>query len=197
MHFLVLYGTTEGQTRKIAESVSDRIQVHGHQVTLVDVMNPATPDLRLQGYDGAIIAASVHVGRYQSAVEEFVRSRHQTLNRMRTAFLSVSLAAASSDPDDINGIEECVHRFTDDTHWKPGEVHHVKGAFRFTQYDFFKRWGMKFVAYQNGISTNTSRDLELTDWISLAVVTDALVSAVARVRNPAATGISLRTVYQG
>ena len=36
MNVLVFYGTTEGQTRKIAQFVSDRLDVRGHEARLID-----------------------------------------------------------------------------------------------------------------------------------------------------------------
>jgi len=36
MNVLVFYGTTEGQTRKIAQFVSDRLGVRGHEARLID-----------------------------------------------------------------------------------------------------------------------------------------------------------------
>ena len=182
MNFLIVYGTTEGQTRKIVEFVSDRIRVRKHAVTLIDGTDLSIGDVKLRNYDGVIVATSLHIGRFQSAVEDFVRSRHDTLNGMRTAFLPVSLSAASKDTDDVKGLEECIHRFITDTAWKPGEIHNVAGAFRYTQYDFFKRWGMKLIAHQKGVSTDTSRDLELTDWVALTRIADAFVATVEKAR---------------
>ncbi len=59
-------------------------------------------------------------------------------------------------------------------------MHHVVGAFRYTQYDFFKRWGMKLIAREKGIST--SRDLELTDWVGLASLVEGYVAAVVKAK---------------
>ena len=103
-----------------------------------------------------------------------------------TAFLPVSLSAASKDADDIKGLEECIRRFTTDTGWKPGEIHNVIGAFKYTQYDFFKRWGMKLIAYQKGVSTDASHDLELTDWLALTQIADAFVAIVERAKKQSA-----------
>jgi len=185
MKFLVLYGTTEGQTRKVSEFVSDRLKAIGYEASLVDSGDAAARDIKLRDFDGVVVAASVHVGRYQTSIQEFVRSRCQTLNGMRTVFLSISLSAASKDADDLKGIAECVRQFTADTRWKPGDIHHIAGAFRFTQYDFFKRWGMKLIAYQKGVSTDTSRDQELTDWIALARIVDEFAAKVAKARETA------------
>ena len=186
MNFLIAYGTTEGQTRKISQYVSARVKTQGHDATQIDASEPAIADVKLHDYDGVIVAASLHIGRFQAAVEDFVRSRHETLNGMRTAFLSVSLSAASTDPDDIKGMRDCVQRFTSETAWKPGEIHHVSGAFRYTKYDFFKRWGMKLIASQKGVSTDASRDLELTDWAGLERITDAFIATVEKARKQSA-----------
>lgn len=184
MNFLIVYGTTEGQTRKIATFVAERIRSRGHTTTIADATDTETDYLKLRGYDGVIIAASLHLGFYQAAVEEFVRKRHDTLNGMLTAFFSVSLAAASTDAADLKGLESCTQRFLTATSWRPQEVQQVVGAFRYTQYDFFKRWGMKLIAAEKGISTDTSHDLELTDWVKLAAVTDEFVTQVAKARSP-------------
>lgn len=185
MNFLIVYATTEGQTRKICEFVADRIKMHKHDFVLVDASAHSDTDLKLRGYDGVVIAGSLHVGKFQTGIEEFVRTRHDTLNGMRTAFLPVSLAAASKDEDDVKGLEQCVRRFTEATGWRPGTIHKIAGAFRFTQYDFFKRWGMKLIAYQKGVPTDTSRDLELTDWLDVTVFVDNFVASVEAARRPA------------
>ncbi len=180
MSILILYGTSEGQTRKIVEFVSDIFSTRGYNVSLVDAANTTAGDVNLGELDAVVVAASLHVGRYQSAVEDFVRARSQTLNGMRTMFLSVSLSAASTDPADLKGMRDCVSKFLAATKWKPGEIHHVAGAFRYTQYDFFKRWAMRFIAYQKGVSTDTSRDLELTNWKALAALAEAFVTEISR-----------------
>lgn len=180
MSILILYGTSEGQTRKIAEFVSDIFGSRGHTVALVDAASATVNDVKLDQFDAAVVAASLHVGRYQTQIEDFVRARSQTLNLMRTMFLPVSLSAASDDPQDLTGMRECAAKFLAATKWTPGETHHVAGAFRYTQYDFFKRWAMKFIAYQKGVSTNTGRDLELTNWKELATFAEAFATEVAR-----------------
>jgi menaquinone-dependent protoporphyrinogen oxidase len=178
MNILVYYGTTEGQTRKIAQAVADRLAAQGHAITLIDAVE-ARPDLDPATFDAAIVAASLHAGHYQSPVVEFVRRHHDALNAMPTAFVAVSLAAASRDEEDIQGLERCVAEFRNRTQWVPREIHHAAGAFRFSQYDFFKRWAMKFIAYRKGQPTDTSRDYELTDWPALDAFADGFAARIA------------------
>jgi menaquinone-dependent protoporphyrinogen oxidase len=178
MNFLIAYATTEGQTRKIAQFTADRIKLHDHTADLIDATEAESAAVKLRGYDGAIVAGSLHIGKFQASIADFVKARHQTLNGMRSMFLGVSLAAASKDADDMKGLADCMRGFLADTGWMPGETHNVAGAFRYTQYDFFKRWGMKLIAYQKGVSTDTSRDLELTDWAALTRAIDGFVATV-------------------
>jgi menaquinone-dependent protoporphyrinogen oxidase len=57
-------------------------------------------------------------------------------------------------------------------------VHHAAGAFRYTQYDFFKRWAVKYIALRKGGPMDTSQDWELTDWNALRAFADSLLAEI-------------------
>jgi menaquinone-dependent protoporphyrinogen oxidase len=172
MKFLLVYGTTEGQTRKIASFVADRLARQGQDTQVMNAID--APANGLHPFDAVIIAASLHAGRYQSAIVHFVRNHLAEISARPSAFISVSLAAASDDEDDVQGLERCVADFAHQTGWTPGRTHHVAGAFRYTSYDFLKRWAMKYIAHRKGGPTDTSRDYELTDWADVARFVDEL-----------------------
>jgi menaquinone-dependent protoporphyrinogen oxidase len=172
---LVLYGTTEGQTRKVARFIADRLAARGDEARLVDAVE-AERKLDPRAFRAAVIAASLHTGHYQPAVVDFVSRHHDTLNLMPTAFVSVSLSAASHDADDLEGLARCLAEFVHRTQWKPREVHHAAGAFRFSEYDFLKRWALKYIAYRKGQPTDTSKDYELTDWNALGAFVDGFAA---------------------
>jgi menaquinone-dependent protoporphyrinogen oxidase len=177
MKILIVYGTTEGQTRKIAWFVRDHLAEAGHQVRLIETSDDI--DVDPLSFDKVIIAASLHTGDYQPAVCRFASTHRETLNRIGAVFLSVSLAAAGTDADDVEGLRACVDRFAEDTGWTPAHVEHVAGAFRFTQYDFLKRWAMKYISWQKGQPTDTTQDYELTNWEKLEHFVDGLATPVA------------------
>ena len=56
---LIVYGTTEGQTRKIADWMAKRARERGHDVELHDIAT-LPPGLDLKLFHAFIIAASVH-----------------------------------------------------------------------------------------------------------------------------------------
>lgn len=176
MKVLVVYGTTEGQTEKIASFVASRLILQGHEVLTSNAAlgaRSAEPD----DFEGVLIAASLHVGRYQPEVVQYVKDHLGVISGRRSAFLSVSLAAAGHDPEDLAGLKQCVADFLHETGWTPDQVHHVAGAFRYTQYDFLKRWAMKYIAYRKGAPTETGHDYELTDWDDLGRFADAFVTS--------------------
>jgi menaquinone-dependent protoporphyrinogen oxidase len=100
------------------------------------------------------------------------------LNAIPTAFLSVSLAAAADSEEDKRGLQECLETFLAKTGLKPAAIEHVAGAFRYTEYDFLKRWAMKYIAWRKGQPTDTGRDYEYTDWDALARFAEAFAGRV-------------------
>jgi menaquinone-dependent protoporphyrinogen oxidase len=114
----VVYGSTEGQTRKVARFITERLTHHGHTTTLVDAGGDSG-EVDLRPYGAAVVAASLHQGKYQTAIAQFVGRYGDTLNALATMFVSVSLSAAGHDPDDLKGLHDCVSSFEKQTGWRP------------------------------------------------------------------------------
>jgi menaquinone-dependent protoporphyrinogen oxidase len=169
---LIVYGTHEGQTRKICAFLADRFKARGLEATLLDAAD-ADAEAPLPAFDAAIVAASLHLGGYQKSVARLVHKNAAAIGAKPNAFVSVSLSAAGDDVGDWRGLEKCLEEFLDQCGWRPAQIEHVAGAFRYTQYDFFKRLAMKRIAKERGGPVNTSRDWELTDWEKLAAFADA------------------------
>ncbi|HEY8700221.1 MAG TPA: flavodoxin domain-containing protein [Arthrobacter sp.] len=152
-------GTTEGQTAKIAEFIADVIRAHGHDAETVDIKHSgdAVPD----GYDAVIVGASIHMGKHEDYVRDFVEKNRATLERVPSALFSVSLAAHG----DTENAESYVENFEDETGWRPAQVGLFGGALLYTQYGFIKRLMMKKIASDKGtLDTDTSRDYVYTEW---------------------------------
>jgi len=96
-------------------------------------------------------------------------------------FLMVSLAAAGDDPDEHADLARIAAEFAQNSDWTPSEVVHVAGAFRFTQYDFFKGLAMRWIAHSKGETVTPHTDKEYTDWDALG----ALMARWPDVKNPA------------
>ena len=166
MNVLIIYGTTEGQTHKIAVFLKDEIENLRHQAFLFDANGiPPPPD----GYDLVLIGASVHMHKYQPAVLHYVKMHVAALNKIRSGFFSVSMAAASEDDESKEELEEVTSGFLHETGWYPVHIEQAAGALLYTHYDFFKRLVMRLISKKHGRSTDTSGDHEYTDWAKLKV----------------------------
>ena len=156
----ITYGTTEGQTAKIAEFISDVLRERGHDVTVLDVKE--TADTLPDSFDGAIVGASIHMGKHDHHVVEFVRKHRALLVRVPAAFFSVSLAAHGDDAE----AEGYVEQFEEQTGWRPDKTAIFGGALLYTQYGFVKRHMMKQIVRNKpgSLGTDVSRDYVYTEW---------------------------------
>jgi menaquinone-dependent protoporphyrinogen oxidase len=157
---LIPYGTSEGQTAKIAEVIADVIHDAGHEADAVDIksLSDTVPD----GYDAVIVGASIHMGKHDKHVVQFVQKNHDALERLPSAFFSVSLAA-HGDPQEAEGY---VDQFEDETGWRPDKVALFGGALLYTHYGFVKRHMMKKIAKDKpgDLGLDMSRDYVYTEW---------------------------------
>ena len=164
MKLLIVYGTTEGQTRKIAEFLALEAEKTGAEVTLCDAsMEQISPDR----YDAVMIGASMHMHRYQTSITHYVKEHMGTLNAIPTALFSVSLSALSEgyDAESFNELKDITMHFLVDTGWNPTATAYMAGALRYTQYDFLKKFIMRQIAKSGGSKdTDTTKDVEYTDW---------------------------------
>ncbi|MFU8804924.1 MAG: flavodoxin domain-containing protein, partial [Bradymonadaceae bacterium] len=116
-------------------------------------------------YDGLVIGASVHVGKHQKHMAEFVRKHQQVLNEKPSAFFTVSLSSADDHPESKKSAREAVDKFTEETGWKPDMIALFAGALRYTHYGFIKRTFMRHLMKKKGShDLDSSKDYVYTDW---------------------------------
>ena len=171
--FLILYGTGEGQTAKIAERIATTIDNRGHETSTIDVRD--RPDsFSLEVYDAVVVGASIHVGKHQDEVRDFVTDNRDALSGMPTAFFQVSLSSANEEKrEEAAGY---VESFVTETGWHPDRIGQFGGALRFSEYGFLKRLMMKQIAKDLlTVERKSTGDVEFTDWDAV----DAFAADVA------------------
>jgi menaquinone-dependent protoporphyrinogen oxidase len=160
---LVVYGTGEGQTAKVADRIVERLDDLGHDPEAFDVEALPT-DLDLGSYDGVLVGASVHRGRHQRGIRSFVRAHHEDLAALPSGFFQVSLSAAVDDEAHHTETMGYVDELVEETAWHPDRIAVFGGALRYSEYGFLTRSLMKFIARRETGDTDTARDYEYTDW---------------------------------
>lgn len=186
----VLYATREGQARRVAEHVAARLRADGDEVEVDDVAY-APIDVSLLRYGAIVLVASVHLSQHEREMVDFVKDHRSDLERIPSAFLSVSLAEAGAETRATSPEHRARHAsearalidgFCEETGWRPDRSRPIAGALRYTQHNAVIRFVMMTMAKPIVGVTDTSHDVELTDWESLDRFVDELARSWARPR---------------
>ena len=162
----VFFATTEGHTRRIAETIASVLREQGFQSEAVS-MSDSEGAYDWSTAANAVVGASLHLGRHQPCAEKFVRREAQHLNARPAAFFSVSLSAGSRNPIEVGVAGEIAARFLRATEWQAHRVACFPGKLAYTRYGLLKRWIMRRIAEREGGPTDTGRDHDLTDWAAV------------------------------
>lgn len=160
---LIYYGTGEGHTAKIAGHIARLAETRGHRARLVDGLR-SPPELAPARFDAVMVGASIHYGAHPRYVEAFVRANRAALERLPSAFFSVSLSARGPRPRQLREAQANLRKFLRRTRWRPGRAATFAGALRYSRYGPFKRRVMRLFMRLAGGATDPSRDYDYTDW---------------------------------
>jgi len=160
---LLVYGTSYGQTERIARRIAGTLEGAGHDVSLQrgDLLPRA---LDRSAYDAVIVGASVIFGRHQRYIRRFLREQREWLTRVPSALFSVSGSAGAKAPNAHEAAGRAVETLLAETGWRPALVVMVAGAIAYRRYNPLLRYVMRRISQSTGRPTDTSRDHELTDW---------------------------------
>lgn len=160
MHILLLHRSHEGHTKTIAQHVATVLAQDGH--------NPEVAALKdapaFAGYDAVVIGASIHVGKFDQKLVDYVSAHKEKLEPLPTAFFSVCLRAAQHDAESETIVQGYLETLFTETGWKPAMATSFAGAIKYRDYNFLVRQLMKRIAKQAGLSTDTSQNHVYTDW---------------------------------
>lgn len=160
---LILYGTSDGHTAKVAAALAGKLRYDGCSVAVVDARD-AGRAVTPEEYDGVIVGASIHIGGYQRAVARWVRRHATTLGSRPSAFVSVCLGILEERAEAQREVADIMQRFLRRCGWRPTLTKTVAGALPYTRYGWLKKWMMKRIVAKAGGGQDTTRDYEYTDW---------------------------------
>jgi menaquinone-dependent protoporphyrinogen oxidase len=170
MKLLLIYGTTEGHTRTITESMATTATEMGVEADMFDSADFTEP-LRHWRWDAAIVGGSVHQGHHQTSLRNFALANFTRLNSLPSAFFSVSLSAAVKDDSHQQEACLCATTFVQEVGWKPLEIACFAGAIKNDEYDYFKRMVLSLLARQLEPGIVSAHDVVYTNWIQVETFT--------------------------
>lgn len=160
---LMVYGTTQGQTGKIAFRIRDELLQAGHSVDLFD-SSKISSSISTMKYEAVIIGASIHAGGYQRSLKRWVMANAQTLNCLPSAFFSVCLGVLQREISVQQDLARISEDFLKVSGWRPTKRVIFAGALSYSKYNSLLKWWMNRISKKAGGDTDTSKDYEYTDW---------------------------------
>ena len=176
----VFYATTEGQTRKIAETLAMKLCEKGFESRAFDVAGAEARRFNWSRTRAAVLGASLHIQHHQRAAAKFVRLHAAELNRYPSAFFSVSLSTASQHAAEKLAARQLAEDFPAALGWHPSVIVCLAGRLAYTGYGVLTRFVLKRIARQQGAPTDTSRDYEFTNWEDVAALAERMAGMLEK-----------------
>jgi menaquinone-dependent protoporphyrinogen oxidase len=159
---LIVYGSTDGHTARVAEKIGTHLRGLGHAVALYQG-DRVPQDIIVGNFDAYIVGASVHYGKFQPYIGTFIQKNLSLLQNKPSAFFAVS-GASSSGALGRQEAKTFSTPFLEKLKWEPLRVEQIAGAFPFTRYAFWKRWMMQYIVRRAGGEAHARKDYAYTDW---------------------------------
>lgn len=124
MRILIAYGSTHGQTARIADRIAARMRERGAEV----VVTGQPQGVRTAGFDAIVVGGRVHGSRYPWRVIRFIRRNVPALTSRPSAFFSVSLLQFSDDSAERVETETLPAQQLPKLGWTPDRTEVIGGA---------------------------------------------------------------------
>lgn len=161
--FLVAFVSREGQTERIAHHIARFLEDRGALVRLIDVTARET-EAGADDCDALILAGSLSRGRFDPELSGFILRHGAALRTYPSAFLPVSVSAASTDANERQAVDEATQSFLAEAGWLPSDLCHIAAAK--PQGNGFDRYSL-YALFEGEDARRPTGDTDLTDWAAL------------------------------
>ncbi|MEG3128860.1 menaquinone-dependent protoporphyrinogen IX dehydrogenase [Pantoea cypripedii] len=165
MKALIVYSSRDGQTQKIAGRIAQTLAPQ-QLCDVIDVQQ--TTSLDWTQYDRVLIGASIRYGHFHPALMKFVTTHLTQLQQRASGFFSVNLTARKADKCTPE-TNVYTHKFLTQSPWQPDCCAVFAGALRYPHYRWFDRVMIQLIMRMTGGETDTSKEVEYTDWQKVAL----------------------------
>ena len=161
MNSVIIYSTTDGQTKKICETIKDNsINRDSYEiVSLEDAFHK-----KLEKYEKIIIGASIRYGRHNPRIYNFIRNNKNTLEKKKSAFFSVNVVARKPDKDTPN-TNPYIKKFLKKSSWQPKKLGVFAGKIDYPRLSFINKNIIRFIMLITSGPTNIKNTYEFTNWL--------------------------------
>ncbi len=160
MKSVIIYSSTDGQTRKICEFIKENL-LNKSEHKLLSIEN--TAEFNLNNFDCIIIGASIRYGKHSAKVFDFIKNNIELIKVKKNAFFSVNVVARKLGKDTPE-TNPYVKKFLNKTKWKPDKLGVFAGKVDYPNYNFFNKQIIRFIMFITRGPTDTSQTYEFTNW---------------------------------
>ena len=175
-HTLIVYATTDGQTRRISERIQQVFRDSGQQTTLADIDEAAQVDPA--DFDGFIAGASVRYGKHDPEMAAFLEGNRDAINRVPNAFFSVNLIARKPEKRNLEG-NKYLRKFLERLSFSPMHVEIIAGKLDYPSYRFIDRIMIQMIMKITGGPNDGTSVIEYTDWDQVDGFAARMAEAIA------------------
>ena len=160
MKILILYSSTDGQTKIISQKIRE-ILSYNNEVQLSSIQD--APGLSLDLFDKIVIGASIRYGKHKKELYNFIKINQKILDIKKNAFFSINVVARKLDKNTAE-TNPYVKKFLKISKWKPNKIEVFAGKLDYPKYGFFDKHIIRLIMYLTKGPTNISQSYEFTDW---------------------------------
>lgn len=192
----IVYQSKYGQTAKIARHMHDHLLQKDIGVRLLELKTKTDDPVLDAPVDAVIVGGPVYALKYSPLLIAWTKKHLAEINRLRSAFFSVSLNAADKRPASRSAAQGLLMKFIEQSGMNPTMTASFSGALKYSEYNWFIRLIMKQISRSAGGPTNTNRDYEMTDWEQIDRFIDTFIAGAESKEFPAIQKLELNP-YQG
>ena len=160
MKSLIIYSSTDGQTKKICETIKDNLlNKESFKIESID----DSLNINLSDYDQIIIGASIRYGKHSSKIYNFIKKNKHILETKKTAFFSVNVVARKTEKSTPH-TNPYVKKFLNKTDWKPTKIGVFAGKVDYPNYNILNKNIIKLIMFITKGPTDTNNYYEFTNW---------------------------------
>ena len=157
---LIIYSTTDGQTKLICERIKN-LSKFNNETKLLEIDKATKEDI--QPYEVIIIGASIRYGKHNSSVLNFVNKNIENLNKKKSVFFSVNVVARKAEKN-LPETNPYIIKFLKLSKWNPYKKAVFAGKIDYPKYSFLDRQIIRLIMFITKGPTDTSKSYEFTDW---------------------------------
>ena len=157
---LIIYSTTDGQTKNICSRIGEFLSID--TPSKIIPLSEATKD-DIKKYDQVIIVASIRYGKHKKELFEFIDINLDELTKKDNAFFSVNVVARKPEKNTPE-TNPYMQKFLLKTSWVPRKLAVFEGKIDYPKYNFIDKQMIRFIMWLTKGPTNIKNTYEFTDW---------------------------------